>query len=394
MGLPSVETILDETIAENELDAYLQFNDSSNTNHRYVTGFETSDAFTFLRHDGESILVVAPLEKGLAQNKADVDTVRSTAEFIPEDIRNNREAEASVIVEFLDEYGIKQIGVSRDFDLYLAEQLESHGFHVQTISNVIMQARMRKKESELEALAAAQATTERAMACANSILSESDVRDSQLHYDGEILTAERLRVELQILLMDEGCTLDEAIVACGPSGADPHYIGSGPLKPDEPILIDIYPEHESGYWGDMSRTFVKGTPADTLIDMYQTTAEAFDAAMSILSNGAGTIGGEVHDAVCDVFEAAGYPTIREGNIDEGFLHSTGHAIGLDLHEPPRLVKDTKELEAGYVLTVEPGLYDPDHGGVRIEDMIVITENGCQKLTTGNYESIDELIVST
>lgn len=106
---------------------------------------------------------------------------------------------------------------------------------------------------------------------------------------------------------------------------------------------------------------------------------AFDAALDVLSAGAGVTGGAVHDAVCDVFEAADYPTVREGDIDEGFLHSTGHAIGLDLHEAPRLVSGAEELDAGYVLTVEPGLYDSDIGGVRVEDMIVVTEDGYRNL---------------
>lgn len=379
MDSPSANSRIDTAIEDAGFDGYFQFDDSSNDNHLYVTGFDAADTFGFLRHRSESILLVAPLEKSRAKKESTADKVRSTTEFVADDVRDDIESEASVVQKFLESYEIERLAVPHDFDLFLAERLEKGGISVESISDVIMEARMKKSASELQALQTVQNATENAMAHANDILTESQVSDGELYFDGEVLTAERLRGKLRDFLMDRECSLDEAIVACGKAAADPHEIGSGPLQIDKPILFDIYPQHESGYWGDMSRTFVKGSPSSEFLDMYEATVEAFETAMEILSKGAGITGGEVHNAVCEIYEERGYQTIRDGDIEEGFLHSTGHAIGLELHEPPRLVAETGELEPGTVLTVEPGLYAKDHGGVRIEDMIVIEEDGYRNL---------------
>jgi Xaa-Pro aminopeptidase len=186
----------------------------------------------------------------------------------------------------------------------------------------------------------------------------------KLHYDDEVLTSERLKDILRERLENHGCDLEEVIIAGGSQSADPHSLGSGPLRPDEPIIFDIFPQHESGYWGDMTRTFVKGTPSEEFQEMYDTTREAFEQALNVLSDGAGVTGKEVHNKVCDVFESAGYKTIRQGDFDTGLLHSTGHAIGRELHEPPRIVGDCGTLEKGNVLTIEPALYNSEYGGVR------------------------------
>jgi len=378
---------LDELIEEHRLDAFLQFDDASNSNQLYASGFEAHDDFIFLRHRGDSVLVVAPLERGRAETESTADEILSTAEYVSGDVRGDTDAEIEVIRRCLDDREVDRVGVPRDFPVYIAEQLGAEGVHVESVPDVIVEARKRKGEDEIADLAAAQSVTEQAMDRVEELLRQSEVRDVKLYHDGEVLTAERLQNELRVFFLEAGCQLDEAIVACGPPGADPHYIGSGPLHADEPILFDIYPEHESGYWGDMSRTFVKGEPGDELRAMYETTLDAFDAALHVLSGGAGVTGSAVHDAVCDVFEAADYPTIREGDIDEGFLHSTGHAIGLDLHEAPRLVSGAQELNAGYVLTVEPGLYDSDIGGVRVEDMIVVTKDGYRNLNDYHTELV-------
>lgn len=378
---------LDDILAEHNLDGFLQFDNASNPNQRYISGFEAEDDFIFLRRNDESILVVPPLEMGRAEEESQADIVRSTAEFVTGDVRGDTDAEIEVMKQCLSEYGINRAGVPRDFPLYVAEQLNSTEVHVEPVPDTIVEARKPKGSDEIGALETAQSVTERAMAKAEQILRDSEVKDDVLYYEGEVLTAERLREEAQIFFLQQECQLDEAIVACGPPGADPHYLGTGPLKANQPILLDIYPEHESGYWGDMTRTFVKGAPEEQLLEMYDATLEAFNAALDVLSIGSGVSGGDVHNAVCDVFEENGYPTVRDGDVDEGFLHSTGHAIGLDLHEQPRLVTEAESLDTGYVLTIEPGLYDQDIGGVRIEDMIVVTENGYRNLNDYHTELI-------
>jgi Xaa-Pro aminopeptidase len=377
-------SVLDEVTEEQDLDAFFQFDDASNSNQQYLSGFTASDRFAFFRIDGNSILLVPPLEKGRAESDAVVDQVYSTAEYVDDDVRDDLDEEIRVIAKFLSESDVKRIAVPRNLDLYVAEKLEAEGFDIETIPDVVIDARKQKDEVEIGHLQTAQQATQHSIAYAEEILSESTIQDGTLHYDGEVLTAERLKTNVRTFLMREQCSLDESIIVCGPEGADPHRLGSGPLKSGQPILLDIYPQHESGYWGDMTRTFVKGTPPTAVQEMYDVTLEAFQTALSVLEQGSGVTGGEVHNAVCDVFESAGYPTIRQGDIEEGFLHSTGHAIGLDLHEPPRLVSDTGELEAGYALTIEPGLYDPKYGATRVEDMIIVTEDGYQNLNDYPY----------
>jgi len=371
----SAENNIDDVIDTEGLDAFLQYEAGSDINHQYLTGFKASDSFTFLRYKGKSILLVAPVEKAKAESQSDADVVRSTAEFVTGDVRDDIEAEASVISDFVSEYDIEDIGVHRGFSLYIAEVLTNDGFSVRSVDDVVMSARKSKSKNELAKLKNAQLVTEGAMELSKETIRESTVVDGELFFDGEPLTSERFRNILRDFFRSQNCVLDEAIVACGTQSADPHNRGSGVLMANEPILLDIFPRHKSGYWGDMSRTFVKGEPSEELQRMYDTTLDAFVAATDVLSMGAGVTGQEVHNKVCDVFESAGYPTIRGGDIDEGFLHSTGHAIGLELHEPPRLVGGSGKLKEGYVLTVEPGLYKKEFGGVRIEDMVVVTEDG-------------------
>lgn len=378
----SIDTHLDDLIARTDIDAYFQYDVASNANHWYATEFEASDAFGFLYHPVESVLLVPPLEAPRARTEAAVEKVISTAEFVDGDIRDNRSAEAEVIVQFLQACDIQRLGVPRDFDLYYAEQLETAGVTVQAVEDVVIQARQRKTDDEIAALATAQEAAEEAMVRVREMIESSSVVEDRLVLDDRPLTSQRVRREMQRVLLDADCTLDDAIVVSGPAGADPHEYGTGPLRPNEPIIVDVFPHHRNGYWGDMTRTFYVGQPSATVEEMYELTEVAFGAALDILEQGAGVTGEAVHNAVCDVYETAGYPTVRQGDVDHGLLHSTGHAIGLELHEPPRLASESDELAAGTVLTVEPGLYHPEIGGVRIEDMIVVTEEGYRNLNTG------------
>lgn len=385
MNNPTVEERIDKTLATRNLDAFVQYKDGQKVNHKYLTGFQASDPFTYLRYRNQSVLLVPPVEKAKAQNQSSADKVRSTTEFVTGDVRDDIEAEASVIASFLGEYDIADIGTPRDFDLYLAEQLEQHDFSVRTVQDIVMQSRKSKSKSEIADIKTAQLATEAAMKRARRILSESGVEDNKLWRNGEPLTSESLRNEIRDFLHDKQCQLDEAIIACGSQSADPHNRGSGTLSVDEPILLDIFPQHESDFWGDMSRTFVKGTPVGEFQEMYHTTCDAMDAALDVLSNGAGVTGHAIHCAVCDVFEKDGYQTIRDGDVDTGLLHSTGHAVGRELHEPPRLVEGSEKLESGYVLTIEPGLYNGSYGGVRIEDMVVVREDGYENINGLSYD---------
>jgi Xaa-Pro aminopeptidase len=221
------------------------------------------------------------------------------------------------------------------------------------------------------------------MARAEELLAGADVEDGTLVHDGDRLTAELVKREIEIELLRHGCNLDEAIVACGADAADPHDRGSGPLAAGEPIIVDVFPQSKAtGYFADMTRTFCVGEPSETVREWHDLTLEAKHAALETVE--AGIPGSEVHDAVCDVYEDAGLPTLRaDESTETGFIHTTGHGVGLDIHEFPRVSEQDDELEAGHVVTIEPGLYDPEVGGVRSEDLVVVTEDGHENLT--DYE---------
>ena len=205
--------------------------------------------------------------------------------------------------------------------------------------------------------------------------------------EGAILTAERVRAIVEGALLERGCLAESTIIAPGKQAADPHMIGSGPIHAGEPVVMDIFPQHkETRYFADMTRTVSKGAPPAEISKLYEIVKHAQDAGIKALRPG--ITGREVHELVEDIIFAAGYDTLRTGQkhdvsdpVTKGFIHATGHGVGLEIHEAPRVGRGgTSPLEIGDVVTVEPGIYDPAIGGVRLEDMLVITADGSRNLT--------------
>lgn len=374
-----VDSLLD---GDGDYDAYLHVGDEDDENLYYISDFDAPDPFTLLRtEDGKTVLLVSTLEHGRAQKESNVDEVRNTNEFLDGDRRGDPEARVDALAAFLDEYDARDIAVPRDFSLYTADELRERGYGVETVADPVSETRAVKDEDEIDAIRRVQRANEEAMRRAQTLLCEAERKDGKLVHDGETLTAERVKTEIEVALVRERCSLDTTIVACGERGADPHWRGEGSLRANEPIIVDIFPRGESKYFADMTRTFVVGEPSDGVREMYELSLDAQEAAFDVLSRGAdaGITGEDVHDAVCDVYEEAGYGTVRNGD-ETGFIHSTGHGVGLEIHEEPRLSTGGEELDAGNVVTVEPGLYLPDVGGVRVEDFVVVREDGYENLT--------------
>jgi Xaa-Pro aminopeptidase len=218
------------------------------------------------------------------------------------------------------------------------------------------------------------------MKIATELIKKSTVNGNVLMEKGEILTSDRIKAYIEHALIDAGCTCDggEPIVACGKRTADPHFSGSGPLFANEPIIIDIFPRLKTErYCADMTRTAVKGQPEKEIKEMYEAVLAAQNSALALVKEGITCR--EVHNSVCDLFEEKGYETIRKRS-KKGFIQSTGHGVGLDLHENPHVGDNETVLRKGNVTTLEPGLYDPEVGGVRLEDMVLVLKNGCENLT--------------
>ncbi|MFC7154727.1 M24 family metallopeptidase [Halomarina halobia] len=383
---------LDDFLDEVGADGYLVYADADESDQRYLSGFAAPDPYVTL-YDGDLHLLVSSLEYGRAKREAPTDDVARIADF---DYGAKREeygphgARDRVLAEFLAERGVSSVAAPARFPLATADGLRDLGVEVAAETDgVVTEIRATKTDEEIEHVRGAQRANEVALARAEELVRESEIDDGVLVHDGEALTSERVRREMEIELLRRGYALDEAIVACGAAAADPHDRGSGPLRPDEPVIVDVFPRDKaSKYYADMTRTFVRGEPSGTVREWYDLTERAMEAALDAVEPGA--TGRDVHDAVCDVYEAAGEPTLRSDPTTEtGFIHSTGHGVGLDVHELPRIADVDEELEPGHVITIEPGLYDPDVGGVRIEDLVCVTEDGYENLTSYPKELVVE-----
>lgn len=369
---------LDDFLQENDFDAFLMREDSQDANMYYLTEFGRSDPFTFLRKDGETTIIVSQLEYSRAKEEARADNILSTAEFDTGDAENRTEEFFRQVVE---RFELEKVAVPEDFPLKLAETLRGQ-VELKSVEDRIMEARKTKSEEEIGKLKEAQEATEDAIKHVEKMIEEAETRNGELYLDKEPLTSERVRREIRKFLLEKDCKVPhQTIVACGEDSSKPHSAGSGVLESEKPIVVDIFPRHENRYFGDMTRTFVKGEASEKIRERKGAVLEAQKAAFKVLENGAGVEASEVHDAVCDVLEEKGYNTLRQDrNAESGFIHSTGHAVGLELHETPGISENNEELEAGNVLTIEPGLYLPE-GGVRIEDMILVKKNGYENFNS-------------
>lgn len=369
---------LAESLADANTDGYLIDADSADSDQRYLSGFDAHDPF-FTLFTGETHLLVSGLEYGRAKKESRADSVSRYADYDYQ--YGSPEERIRMLADFLADHGVSSLTVPARFPLASADGLREHDIGVEAEPNgVITGIRATKTNEEIEFIRQAQRANEEAMERAETLLREASVEDGLLVHDGRELTSERVRREIEIALLEQDHALDETIVACGIDAADPHDRGSGPLRAGETIVIDIFPKSKaSNYHADMTRTFSVGEPSERAREWYDLTADAKDAAFDAVEPGA--TGEDVHDAVCEVYEEAGLPTLRADPATEtGFIHSTGHGIGLDVHELPRLAPGGDELEPGHVITIEPGLYDPEVGGIRIEDLAVVTESGYENLT--------------
>ena len=377
-------TALHEHLESGGVDGYLIDDDSTDPDQRYVSGFDAPDPFQTLVTNGSVHLLVSGLEYGRAKTEAEAETVARRVEYGYRDYLEEygpREAGVRTIAAFLADHGVESVAVPHGFPTGTADGLRELGISV-TVEpeGVVEEIRARKGDEEIAHIQETQRANEAAMAVAEGLIAGAENVDGTLYHDGEPLTSEFVKQQIEIELLRHGCALDDTIVACGADGADPHDRGSGPLEAGDLVVVDIFPrDKESKYFADMTRTFCRGEPTAEMRRRYEVTREAYEAALEAVE--AGVTGADVHDAACDVIEEAGYDTLRSSpDAETGFIHSTGHGVGLAIHEQPSVSPSGGELEDGHVITIEPGLYDPAVGGVRIEDLVVVREDGYENLT--------------
>ncbi|MFA6108376.1 MAG: Xaa-Pro peptidase family protein [Candidatus Latescibacterota bacterium] len=366
-----------------EADALLVVGDSERlADLFYVTGFRAPDPFVFLWTRRERLLVLSDLELDRGRAQARVDRVVASSVYERRLRQQGVESpqQHEVLVALAQDLGLKHLLVPAGFPLGLAESLRGAGLVLTVAATPLFPDRQHKTAAEVEAIRQALRTAEVGMAAALDLLRQSEVKGEVLHLNGEVLTSERVRRAIHRQLLEGDCTATGTIVAGGDQGCDPHQEGHGPLRPGQPIIIDIFPRSSTtGYFGDLTRTVVKGEAPAAVRALFQTVQRGQRTALDQIR--AGVSGPLVHQAVLDLFTAAGYPTGERDGHMEGFFHGTGHGLGLEIHEPPRIGTRGQALTAGQVVTVEPGLYYPGVGGVRLEDVVVVRPDGCENLTT-------------
>ena len=361
----------------------------SDSNLYYATRFMAPDPFIYLEIGGERLLLMSDLELDRAKSQATVDTVLSYSE-VERKAKEQGIAEPAtvdVVHLVLQERRIKHVLVPANFPFLHAAKLQQLGYQLQSKREPFYERRVVKTDEEVRHIEASQRATEEAVAVAHDALRRAAIRNEQFWLDGEILTSERIKKLINVALMERDCIAQHTIVAGGELACDPHNEGSGPLPPHRSIIFDVFPRSAtSRYFADMSRTVIRGRVSADLKRLYQTVKDAQEEAITRVRDGAD--GTRIHQGICERFERAGY---RTGLVDgrmQGYFHGTGHGVGLDIHEAPRISRNGSILQEGQVVTVEPGLYYPGLGAVRIEDMVLVTKDGCRNLT--NYPKVFEL----
>jgi Xaa-Pro aminopeptidase len=350
---------------------------------RYASGFSPVDAVVFLdRGRGDKHLVVPQLDYGRA-----LDEARDSKAWSPELLElpaSERRSRAAWAVALARRTRTRAVQVGETFPLGVARALERANVRVAVAEGALYPERAVKSAREIECIRAAQRGAVEAMHAAVRALRNARVNKArELILEGRVLTSERIKVLIGRALLDQQCFAREVIVACGAHAADPHHRGDGPLRANETIVIDIFPQHQpSGYWGDITRTFVKGTATPIVKRMYRAVRAAQRWAIQAMRPGVRA--DRIHKEIVRRFDAAGFATTQRDGRPVGFSHGTGHGVGLEIHEPPTLSTVSVRLRAGHVVTVEPGLYDPAHGGIRIEDTVLVAGDGAQVLVPFPY----------
>ncbi len=363
--------------------AFLIIDSSENSADLYYrTNFFVPDSIIFIEHKGEKILVLNELEIERGKRDAKVDKVLSFSEYLkklPPKKRKKR-----IITNIVDlifkELKIKGALVPGRFPIKYTDELRKLGYRLRfKQKEPFFEERLKKTPMEMKFIRDCLRDTSKAMEFARRMISSSIIRNNLLYLNGSELTSERIKGEINSFLSLLGYSASHTIVSCGIHSSMPHHTGEGPLLANKPIVVDIFPKSQnSGYYGDMTRTFVKGEPSKELKKMYRTVLRGQKIGISMVRDGVKVK--EVHEEIVDFFRRSGFRTGVMGGKQQGFIHSTGHGLGLEIHEPPRIGLGEETLEEGNVVTVEPGLYYENIGGVRIEDVVVVKKKGCLNLT--------------
>ena len=350
------------------------------------------DPFLYVERNGSRHVVVTAFELDRIRELGDGFQAHPFEEFGYDELiargLPREEVSLGVMVNACKALGVEAATVPATFPLEYADRLRGEGIEIR-VDRALFDGRRRVKNAvELAGIRRAQRAAEAGMDAARDLLRRASANGAGLVVDGEPLTSERIKGAIAAVFTARGMVTDEFIVAHGPQSAVGHDMGSGPISPGEPVVIDLWPKDiETACYADMTRTYVVGEPPEQIVRYHTLCKEALDRSLVAIRSG--VPGNEVFELVCELFHEAGEPTLlskKPGEVlEDGFYHGLGHGVGLEVHEAPWIGRAPDEITAGDVVTVEPGLYKHGYGGVRLEDLVLVTDEGIENLTDYPYE---------
>jgi Xaa-Pro aminopeptidase len=358
---------------------------------RHEVPLPIPDPFLYLERDGRKVVAIHALEIPRIRQETSLEIVPNEtlgADELVASGKNEHEVDAEVALRACREIGIERAVVPGSFPLELADYLRANGVELTVDYQLFENRRRAKNESELAGIRNAQKACEAALDEARDLLRRAETNGAGLEADGRPLTSERLKQVIESVFMRFDVEGGDMIVSHGAQTAVGHDPGSGQLRPNELIVFDLFPkDRRTGCYADMTRTYVVGEPSDEVREWYRLVKEAVERSTAEVKPGAN--GRAIFELVCDLFHEAGYKTQLNKEpgevLEDGFFHGLGHGVGLEVHELPSLGRLGHDLVPGDVVTIEPGLYRSGFGGLRLEDLVLVTDDGHEVLTDYPYD---------
>jgi Xaa-Pro aminopeptidase len=350
------------------------------------------DGFLYLEKDGRRVVAVHSLEIPRVREEAPELEIVPTAELGEDELYaqglQGPELALELILRACRQIGIDDAAVPPHFPIEVADHLRANGINLTVDRDLFDNRRRSKNETELRGIRKAQKACETALDAARDLLRRAKPNGAGLEVDGAPLTSERIKRVIEGVFADHDVEGSEMIVSHGPQTAVGHDMGSGQIRPNELIVFDLFPkDKQTGCYADMTRTYVVGEPSDEVKEWYGLVKAALDRSTAEVKPGAN--GRNLFELVCDIFQKAGYKTALSKEpgevLEDGFIHGLGHGVGLEVHELPSMSRTGHDLVPGDVITIEPGLYRSGYGGLRLEDLVLVTRDGYEVITDYPYD---------
>jgi Xaa-Pro aminopeptidase len=374
------------------MTAMLMFGDTVRVPElRHEIPHSVADPFLYAEVDGRRYTVLRSLEVARMREVNGIEPLPLEDFGLDELVAagwNGEEAVVEIAARACERLGIGEAKVPPGFPVAVADRLRAAGIRLDVDRELFLARRRAKNAHELAGIRRAQRAAEAGTAAVAALLRRAENAGGILHVDGEPLTSERLKADAAVAFAEGGAVAEDFIVAHGPQTCIGHHMGSGPVGWGEPVTVDVWPrDGESGCHSDMTRTFVVGPVSDELADYHRLCLQALERVLPAIRPG--ITGRELHTIASEVFEAGGFRSQLSKQPGEvlldGFFHGLGHGVGLEVHEEPQLDLSGGELVAGDVVAVEPGCYRQGYGGVRLENLVLVTEDGAEVLTDYPYD---------